>query len=385
MMLRVSEEVGAALEVCGAVVALESTIITHGMPWPANYETALAVEAVVREGGAVPATVAILDGQLCVGLEDAQLRRLARWREEDDGGGEGEGEGSGREVRKTSRRDLAAVVASGGDGSTTVSATMMIARMAGIEVFVTGGIGGVHRGAEDTMDVSADLTELGRTRMVVVCAGVKSILDIPRTLEVLETQGVGVMSLGTDEFPAFFTRQSGVRSPMRVDDYDAVAAMASAAIDMDLDSGMLLAVPVPESEEARQEPVERAIQDALREAEQQGILGAAITPFLLQRIAQLTEGESLAANVALIKNNARVGAQVSRSLANLRKGPGPGRGGLGKATQTVASLAGPKRHPPFPLHSRKGRPSPVGVGTSRTSRHFCPRTVSASLGLSAVF
>jgi len=222
-------------------------------------------------------------------------------------------------VRKTSRRDLAAVVASGGDGSTTVSGTMVVARMAGIEVFVTGGIGGVHRGAEASMDVSADLTELGRTRMVVVCAGVKSILDIPRTLEVLETQGVGVVCLGADEFPAFFTRRSGVGAPLRVDSVDEVAAMASAAIAMDLGSGMLVAVPVPERDEARHESVERAIQEALREAEAGGIVGAAITPFLLGRIGQLTGGESLAANVALIKNNARVGAEIAAALAARRR------------------------------------------------------------------
>ena len=324
MAVRVSEEVRAALAAGGPVVALESTIITHGMPWPENYATAVAVEAAVREGGATPATVAILGGELCVGLEDAQLRRLARWREDRDQDRDGDRDRDGgrqgmREVRKTSRRDLAAVVASGCDGSTTVSGTMVVARMAGIEVFVTGGIGGVHRGAEDSMDVSADLTELGRTRMVVVCAGVKSILDIPRTLEVLETQGVGVVCLGADEFPAFFTRRSGIGAPLRVDSVDEVAAMASAAIAMDLGSGMLVAVPVPERDEARHEPVERAIQEALREAEAGGIVGAAITPFLLRRIGQLTGGESLAANVALIKNNARVGAEIAAALAARRR------------------------------------------------------------------
>lgn len=301
--LVVSAEVAAALAAGRPVVALESTIISHGMPYPQNLETARQVEAVVRAHGATPATIAVLGGTPHVGLTAPQLESLAR---------------AGTVVRKVSRRDLPLVMALGLDGATTVSATMLLAARAGIAVFVTGGIGGVHRGGESTMDVSADLTELGRTAVAVVCAGAKSVLDIPRTLEFLETQGVCVAAYGADEFPAFFTRHSGCAAPARVDTPEQAAAMLAASQRLALGSGMVLAVPIPEEHAAAGAHVEQAISQALQEAEQRGVRGNEVTPFLLQRIQELTGGKSLEANIALVKNNAAVGARVAAALAALR-------------------------------------------------------------------
>lgn len=287
------------------IVALESTIITHGMPFPQNYETAKEVEDVVRSQGAVPATIAILNGQIQVGLDDSALKKLAQ---------------IGLKCRKVSRRDLASVVAEKANGGTTVAATMLIADKAGISVFVTGGIGGVHRGFEETMDVSADLTELGKTPVCVVCAGVKSILDIPRTLEFLETQGVNVMSFGQDQFPAFFVPDSGVKSPRRVDTPKAIAEMIEVSKnELRLQSGMVVAVPVPSAQAAETAEIEHATEKALNETIQKGIKGKDVTPYLLLRIAELTEGRSLAANIALVKNNATVGSRIAVQLAEIQK------------------------------------------------------------------
>ena len=316
--LRVKREVAAALAAGEPVVALESTIISHGMPYPQNLETARAVEEVVRGAGAVPATVAVLDGVCCVGLDDDELEMFAK--------------AGPQRVQKCSRRDLAAVVARRGHGATTVSSTMLLSRLAGIDVFVTGGIGGVHRGAEDSMDVSADLTELGRTPVCVVCAGVKSILDIPRTLEVLETQGVAVVALGTDEFPAFFTRSSGCASPLRVDSTEQVASLLHAGAKLGLGSGTLVAVPIPAEAEADAGPVQAAIDQALAEVASEGVLGRDVTPYVLGRVNELTSGASLAANIALIRNNAAQGAAIAVELAALRRreaGGGEAGGGGG--------------------------------------------------------
>ncbi|GFR49820.1 hypothetical protein Agub_g11760 [Astrephomene gubernaculifera] len=298
--MRISPEVEAALAEGRPVVALESTIISHGMPWPDNLATALEVEGVVRDAGAVPATIAIIQGVPHIGMQREQLEHIAR---------------RGTAVQKVSRRDLPLVLAKRMDGATTVSATAALAALAGVHVFVTGGIGGVHRGGEVTMDVSADLTELGRTPIAVVCAGAKSILDIPRTLEVLETQGVAVAAYGTDEFPAFFTPRSGCKAPARVDSAEEAAGMLASLRRLGLGSGMLVAVPVPSEHAAEGEEVEAAIHTALQEAEQRGIKGNEVTPFLLERVRSLTGGRSLAANIKLVKNNARVGAAIARQYA----------------------------------------------------------------------
>jgi pseudouridine-5'-phosphate glycosidase/pseudouridine kinase len=302
--VRVSSEVSLALKEGRPVVALESTIISHGMPWPANFETALRVEQTARENGATPATIALLGGIIHVGLERAQLEQLARL---------------GTKCAKVSRRDLALVVSSGSNGATTVSATMLVASWVGIAVFATGGIGGVHRGGETSMDVSADLTELGRTPVAVVCAGVKSILDIPRTLEVLETQGVAVAVWRSDEFPAFFTPKSGCSAPSRVNSAGEAAGMIRASARLGLRSGQLIAVPIPAEAAAAAEPTERATNQALAEAEAQRIGGRDITPFLLGRIAELTKGSSLASNIELVVNNVRVGSTIAAELARMRR------------------------------------------------------------------
>mmetsp|Transcript_43367 Transcript_43367/g.107143 ORF Transcript_43367/g.107143 Transcript_43367/m.107143 type:complete len:369 (+) Transcript_43367:24-1130(+) len=311
--LVLSAAVRDALRDGAAVVALESTIITHGMPFPQNLETARAVEAEVRAQGAVPATIAVLDGRCMIGLDEAQLDRLARLGK--------------KQVRKVSRRDLAAVVASGGHGATTVSATMLLAHAAGIRVFVTGGIGGVHRDGQDSLDISADLTELARTPIAVVCAGIKSILDIGRTLEVLETAGVTVATLSADptnsgiEFPAFFTANSGFASPLVFRSEGEAAAAVLANLEMRLGSGLLIAVPIPREHAAEGAEIEAAVQRALREADEQGIRGAETTPFLLTRINELTGGASLRANMALIRNNAAVGARIAAELARRVRAP----------------------------------------------------------------
>lgn len=292
-------EVADALSSRRAVVALESTVITHGLPYPDNLATARMMENAVRTGGAVPATIAILGGRVHVGLTAAQLRNLA--------------EQAGGDVRKCSRRDLPLALARGEDGATTVAGTMIIARRAGIELFATGGIGGVHRG--HPFDVSADLNELGRTPVTVVCSGAKSILDLPLTLEVLETNGVPVIGYGTDELPAFFSASSGLPVSMRLDTPEAVAAVIQARRELALESGLLVTVPVPEEAAFGREAAEDAIQQATAEADREGIQGAATTPWLLERVATLTGGRSQEANVALLRNNARVAATIAVALA----------------------------------------------------------------------
>ncbi|KAI9105863.1 Indigoidine synthase A like protein-domain-containing protein [Phlyctochytrium arcticum] len=294
-------EVKAAIRENRPVVALESTIISHGMPYPQNLETALAVEQIVREEGCVPATIAILDGRVKVGLSRKDLEKLAK---------------TGLQARKTSRRDIALVVAQKSVGATTVSGTMLIAHEAGIKVFVTGGIGGVHRGGEGSMDISADLTELGRTPVAVVCAGAKSILDIERTLEFLETQGVTVVSYGTNEFPAFYTPKSGFESIANMKTPEECAAMISANQALNLQSGMVIAVPIPEADAPKNaDEIEGVIANAVEEARLKSVRGKNITPFLLDRVKQVTKGASLTANIALVKNNARIGSQIAASLA----------------------------------------------------------------------
>lgn len=297
--LVISKDVQVALQQKQPVVALESTIISHGMPYPQNFRTALEVEEVVRSNGAVPATVAVLAGVPHVGLTEDQLHDIAK---------------KGLKVKKTSRRDLAYVMARKLDGSTTVSATMVLAARAGIAVFVTGGVGGVHRGGENSMDISADLIELGKTPMAVVCAGIKSVLDIPRTLEFLETQGVTVASFGADEFPAFFTPHSGCQAPCRIDQPNEAAQMLHHCRSLDLQSGILIGVPIPEQDAAAGAQIEEAIQTALQETQQQKITGSNITPYLLQRIQEITSGASLTANIQLVKNNAKVGSQIAAAF-----------------------------------------------------------------------
>ncbi|KAL5764646.1 hypothetical protein ACOSQ2_017240 [Xanthoceras sorbifolium] len=303
-LVKLSPEVSEALTRGHAVVALESTIISHGMPFPKNLETAKEVEAIVRENGAVAATIAILDGIPCVGLSTEELERLAKL---------------GSKAQKTARRDIAHVVAMRANGATTVSATMFFASMVGIPVFVTGGIGGVHRHGEHTMDISSDLTELGKTPVAVISAGVKSILDIPRTLEYLETQGVCVAAYKTHEFPAFFTESSGCKVPCRVDSPDDCARLIDANMKLKLGSGVLIAVPIPKEHTASGSLIESAIQSALKEARDKNVVGNAETPFLLARVNELTGGMSLASNIALVKNNALVGAKISVALAQLRQ------------------------------------------------------------------
>ncbi|KAJ2873141.1 hypothetical protein GGH93_003444 [Coemansia aciculifera] len=301
--LRLSPVVRDALANGAPVVALESTIISHGMPYPQNVETAQQVEQIVKENGATPATIALIDGKIHVGLGDAELEQLGK---------------SGSSAIKTSRRDMAAVLSQRLLGATTVSGTMVAAHMAGIQVFATGGIGGVHRGAELTMDVSADLTELGRTPVAVVCAGAKSILDLPKTLEFLETQGVPVVAYGESrQFPAFFSPDSGLLAPWAMQTPEQVARLIKTNAELGLMTGQVIAVPIPNEYAERSAEIERAIGVAVRESEEQGIKGKECTPFLLQRIVELTGGMSLIANIALIKNNARVASQISTSLASM--------------------------------------------------------------------
>lgn len=302
--LVITDEVEKALRNGDPVVALESTIISHGMPYPQNVETAREVEEVLRSHGVTPATIGILGGQVHIGMGPDQLDLLGRL---------------GLKCRKVSRRDLAAVVAERENGATTVSATMLLAHKAGIPLFVTGGIGGVHRGASETWDVSADLTELGRTPVCVVCAGAKSILDLPKTLEYLETQGVCVVGYGTDDFPAFFTPHSGLPLPCRVDGPEAAAALLESHRGLGITSGNILCVPVPDELAAEAAPVNEATDKAIGECEANGIKGNEVTPFLLKRINELTGGESLRANIALVKNNVVVGAKVAVAWASLRR------------------------------------------------------------------
>ncbi|MDG3441062.1 pseudouridine-5'-phosphate glycosidase [Nitrospirillum amazonense] len=295
-------EIAAAIKAGRAVVALESTVISHGLPYPANIEAAKAMEATVRAHGAVPATIAILDGRIRIGLEAEDFERLAAG-----------------DIRKVSRRDLPLVLAAGGDGATTVAATMIAARLAGISVFATGGIGGVHRGAETTLDISADLEELARTDVAVVCAGAKAILDLPKTLEYLETRGVPVVGYGTDNFPAFYTAQCNLPVDSRCDSADDVARILRAKWQLGLSGGAIIAVPIPEEAALDAEAIEQAIRLAVAEAGGQGVRGKELTPFLLSRLEQLTEGASLVANRALLLNNAGVAAQIAVAYATLRR------------------------------------------------------------------
>jgi len=300
-LLNIQTEVAQALREKRAVVALESTVITHGLPYPENKETAAMMETAVRQAGAIPATIAIIRGQLKVGLDAADLEYLAT-RPMD-------------QVRKCSRRDIALAMARGEDGATTVAGTMIVANLVGIEVFATGGIGGVHRG--HPFDISADLTELGRTPVTVVSSGAKSILDLPHTREVLETNGVPVIGYGTDEMPAFFSRSSGLAVDVRLDTAAEVAAIIRARRSLALESGILVTVPVPAEDEFDPAAAEAAINQATTEADQAGIHGPAATPWLLSRVSELTDSRSLRANVALLRNNSKVAGQIARALANL--------------------------------------------------------------------
>ena len=300
--LNVSPEVKAAIDAGKPVVALESTIISHGMPYPQNVETALNVERIVRENGAVPATIAIIQGKITVGCTHEQIEHLGK---------------KGLAVAKASRRDLPVLVALGRDGATTVTTTMMIAHMAGISVFATGGIGGVHRGAETTMDISADLEELAQTPVMVVCAGAKSILDLGLTLEYLETKGVPV--IGTEELPAFYTRKSGFGVDYRLDSPEELAAAFHAQREMGLKTGMLVTNPIPEEYSMDADVINKAIDEAVAEAKAQGIHGKATTPFLLAKIKDITGGSSLDANIQLVYNNAKLATATACELAKLAK------------------------------------------------------------------
>ena len=296
--LTLSAPVRAALDENRPVVALESTIITHGMPWPQNLETARGIEATLREGGAEPATIAVIDGRLCVGLDDTQLETLAQ----------------AKQVAKLSRADMAVCMAKGGTGATTVAATMIAARLAGIQVFATGGIGGVHKGADQSFDISADLQELAQTPVTVVCAGAKAILDLPKTLEVLETLGVPVIAYGQDSLPAFWSRGSTLRAPLRCDDPAEIARSHLMRAALGLPGGQLVANPIPAEAEIPQAEIVPIITRATADAGKHGISGKALTPYLLQRIFELTDGRSLEANIALVLNNARLGAKIAREL-----------------------------------------------------------------------
>jgi pseudouridine-5'-phosphate glycosidase len=298
--LQFSPEVQAARAAGKPIVALESTIISHGMPYPQNVQTAREVEQVIRDAGAVPATIAIIDGKICIGLSNEQLEVL----------------GKSRDAIKVSRRDLAYVLAQKKLGATTVAATMICAKLAGIEVFVTGGIGGVHRGAETSFDISADLQELARTSVAVVCAGVKSILDIGLTLEYLETHGVPVVSVGQAAFPAFFTRDSGFPADFQLDTAEEQARFIRTKWQLGLDGGVVVSNPVPELSAMQNLEIDGIIEQALREAHEQGVKGKAVTPFLLARIKELTGGRSLVTNIALVKHNALVGAKLAVALAH---------------------------------------------------------------------
>jgi pseudouridine-5'-phosphate glycosidase len=299
--LQFSPEVQAARTAGRAIVALESTIISHGMPYPQNVQTAREVEQLIRDAGAVPATIAIIDGKICIGLADEQLELL----------------GQSSDALKVSRRDLAYVLATHKLGATTVAATMICAQLAGIEVFVTGGIGGVHRGAETSFDISADLQELAQTGVAVVCAGVKSILDIGLTLEYLETHGVPVVSVGQPGFPAFFTRESGFDADFQLDSPEEQARFIRTKWRLGLQGGVVVSNPVPAAAAMPNDEIDAIIAQALGEADQQGVKGKAVTPFLLARIKELTGGRSLATNIALVKHNALVGARLAVALGHI--------------------------------------------------------------------
>ncbi|MBR6525409.1 MAG: pseudouridine-5'-phosphate glycosidase [Clostridia bacterium] len=298
-ILKISPKVKAALEAGKPVIALESTIISHGMPYPQNVETALRCEEMARKNGAEPATIAVIGGKLCAGLTEEEIDYLGR---------------EGTKVTKASRRDLPMLIAKKADGATTVAATMIIAAMAGIKVFATGGIGGVHRGAETTMDISADLEEMAQTPVAVVCAGAKSILDLGLTLEYLETKGVPVLGYKTKELPAFYTPHSGFAVDYRLDTPEEFAAAISAQREMGYPGGMLITNPIPEEFAMPKDVIDSAIERALKEADEQGIKGKETTPFLLARVCELTGGDSLASNIQLVLNNVRLAAQIAAAM-----------------------------------------------------------------------
>ena len=297
--LSISPEVQQALDGHKPIVALESTIISHGMPYPQNVETAMRVEQTIRDCGAVPATIAIIGGKLKAGCTAEEIEYLGR---------------KGQAITKASRRDLPVLIARGADGATTVTTTMIIAAMAGIHVFATGGIGGVHRGAETTMDISADLEELAQTPVMVICAGAKSILDLGLTLEYLETKGVPVIGYGTEELPAFYTRKSGFKVDYRIDTPQELAAAFRAKLDMGLNGGMLVTNPIPEEYSMPTDVINQAIDQAINEANKLGIHGKETTPFLLAKVKDLTGGDSLSANIQLVLNNARLAAMTAKEL-----------------------------------------------------------------------
>lgn len=302
MKIKVAEEVKKALAEGKAVVALESTIISHGMPYPQNVETALRVEEEVRKNGAVPATIAIIDGVPTVGCNRDEIEKLGK---------------AGLTVTKVSRRDIPIVIAKGLNGATTVASTMILAEKAGVKIFATGGIGGVHRGAEKTMDISADLDELSKTNVTVVSAGAKSILDLNLTMEYLETKGVAVIGYGTDELPAFFTRESGIKVGYRMDTPKEIAESMKAKEDMGLEGGMLVTNPIPEEYSMDAKVIGEAIDKAVKEAEDLGVKGKDITPFLLDKIQKITGGDSLVSNIQLVLNNARLASQIAVELSKL--------------------------------------------------------------------
>ena len=298
MNIKINPEVQEAIKEGRPVVALESTIISHGMPYPQNVETALQVERIVREHGGIPATIGIIDGVGIVGMTSDEIEAFGK---------------KGQEIPKVSRRDLATIMATGSWGATTVATTMILANLAGVEFFVTGGIGGVHRGAELTFDVSADLEELARTNVTVICAGAKAILDLPKTLEVLETKGVPVLGYGTDELPAFYSRESGLKVDSRVDTPEEAAAIIKMKRELGLDGGVLITNPISKEESLPADEINVVIESALLEMEMLGIKGKDCTPFLLAKIADLTGGDSLAANIKLVFNNAAVGTEIAKA------------------------------------------------------------------------
>lgn len=302
MHVRVSEEVRQALENGKPVIALESTIISHGMPYPQNVETALKVEEIVRSHGGIPATVGIVDGVGVVGLSKEEIEEMGK---------------RGHAIPKVSRRDLPMIFAEKSWGATTVATTMILAADAGVEFFVTGGIGGVHRGAESTFDISADLEELGRTNVTVICAGAKAILDLPKTLEVLETKGVPVLGFQTSELPAFYTRTSGLKVDYEIKDYEDAAKIVKAKRDFGLDGGILITNPIPQEYSYDPEEINSAIEQAIAEMDSLGIKGKECTPFLLAKIAEMTGGKSLAANIQLVFNNAAVGTEIAKAYSAL--------------------------------------------------------------------
>ena len=303
MHIRVSEEVKKALKENRGVIALESTIISHGMPYPRNVETALNCEKIIRENGCVPATIGIIDGVGIIGMSEGEIEEF----------------GKRKGIAKVSRRDLPIVVAKKLWGATTVATTMILANMAGIELFVTGGIGGVHRGAQETFDISADLQELANTNVSVICAGAKAILDLPLTLEYLETFGVPVLGYQTEELPAFYTRTSGLKVDYRMDSAKEIAEVIKTKRELDLKGGVLITNPIPEEFAMDKEEMDKAINEALSDAEKEGIKGKDTTPYLLAKVKDLTKGESLESNIKLVYNNAKVGSLIANELCALRK------------------------------------------------------------------